>query len=101
MKSKVGGVPASYRLAVASRVCAAVLGGYLLAALSSVCLTLLLPLPRADAVISGMMTSFLFYLVAVLWCFACRSAWQAWLGLLLPGLLLAAVAAGAYWMAQP
>ncbi|BCQ59484.1 hypothetical protein PBOI14_12340 [Pseudomonas sp. Boi14] len=74
-------------------------GGYLLAALGSVCLTLLLPLPRADAVVSGMVTSFLFYLVAVLWCFACRSAWQAWLGLLLPSLVLALVAGSAYWVA--
>ncbi|WP_409259034.1 hypothetical protein [Pseudomonas saponiphila] len=32
MKSKTGGLPAYYRLAVALRVCAAVLGGYLLAA---------------------------------------------------------------------
>ncbi|NBF02323.1 DUF3649 domain-containing protein [Pseudomonas sp. Fl5BN2] len=101
MKSKVGGTPASYRLAVASRVCAAVVGGYLLAALSSVCLTLLLPLPQADAVVSGMLSSFLFYLVAVLWCFACRTAWQAWLGLLVPSLGLGLIAGGAYWMAFP
>ncbi|MCE4053712.1 DUF3649 domain-containing protein [Pseudomonas sp. Au-Pse12] len=101
MKSKVGGLPASYRLAVASRALAAVLGGYLLAALASVCLTLLLPLPKADAVVSGMMASFLFYLLAVLWCFACRSAWRAWLGLLLPSLGLALLAGGAYWAAQP
>lgn len=101
MKSKAGGVPASYRLAVVSRVCAAVLGGYLLAALSSVCLTLLLPIPRVDAVLSGMMASFVFYLLAVLWCFACRTAWQAWFGLLLPSLVLALVAGSAYWVALP
>ncbi|QQZ43062.1 DUF3649 domain-containing protein [Pseudomonas sp. SK3(2021)] len=93
MKSKVAAIPFSYRLAVMSRVLAAVFGGYLLAALSSVCLTLLLPVSRTDAVVSGMMTSFLFYLVAVLWCFACRTAWQAWLGLLLPALGLAAISA--------
>lgn len=96
MKSKAGSTPVSYRLAVTSRVLAAVFGGYVLAALSSVCMTLLLPVARADAVISGMMTSFLFYLVAVLWCFACRSAWQAWFGLLLPCLVLAAIGALAY-----
>ncbi len=49
--------------------------------------------------VSAMMTSFLSYLVAVLWCFACRSAWQAWLGLLLPSLVLALVAGSAYWVA--
>ncbi|KAF0862987.1 DUF3649 domain-containing protein [Pseudomonas sp. LD120] len=96
MKSKAGGLPASYRLAVASRVCAALLGGYLLAALSSVCLTLLLPGPRVDAVLSGMLLSFVFYLLAVLWCFACRSAWQAWAGVLLPSLVLALVSGSVY-----
>ncbi|KAA5844463.1 DUF3649 domain-containing protein [Pseudomonas chlororaphis] len=98
MKSKVAAIPFSYRLAVISRVLAAVFGGYLLAALSSICLTLLLPVSRADAVFGGMMASFLFYLVAVLWCFACRTAWQAWFGLMLPALVLAAISALAYWM---
>ncbi|AZD27749.1 DUF3649 domain-containing protein [Pseudomonas chlororaphis] len=98
MKSKVATIPSSYRLAVMSRVLAAVFGGYLLAALSSVCMTLLLPVSRADAAVSGMMTSFLFYLVAVLWCFACRTAWQAWLGLLLLALGLAAISAWVHGM---
>ncbi|KTC42194.1 MAG: DUF3649 domain-containing protein [Pseudomonas sp.] len=101
MKSKAGGIPASYRLAVASRVCAAVLGGYLLAALSSVCLTLLLPMSKADAVLSGMMASFLFYLLAVIGCFACRSAWQAWFGVAVACLVLALIAGSAYWASLP
>ena len=98
MKSKAAGLPISYRLAVTSRSLAAVFGGYLLAAMASVCITLLLPVPRAEAVISGMMLSFLFYLVAFLWCFACRSAWQAWLGVLVPSLVLAMISGLAYWM---
>ncbi|VVO00957.1 DUF3649 domain-containing protein [Pseudomonas fluorescens] len=98
MKGKISSLPVSYRLAVTSRVLAAVLGGYLVAALASVCLSLLLPMARAEAVVSAMMTSFLVYLVAVLWCFACRSAWQAWLGLILPSLVLAAVSGLAYRM---
>ncbi|SPO65095.1 MULTISPECIES: DUF3649 domain-containing protein [Pseudomonas] len=101
MKSKAAGLPISYRLAVTSRSLAAVFGGYLLAAMASVCITLLLPVPRAEAVISGMMLSFLFYLVAFLWCFACRSAWQAWLGVLVPSLLLAMISGLAYWMKNP
>jgi len=96
MKGK--SLPVSYRLAVTSRVLAAVLGGYLVAALASVSLSLWLPMARAEAVVIGMMTSFLAYLVAVLWCFACRSAWQAWLGLIVPSLLLAALSGLAYWM---
>jgi hypothetical protein len=53
---------------------------------------------RAEAVVTGMMTSFLVYLVAVLWCFACRNAWQAWIGLIVPSLVLVAVSWLAYWM---
>ncbi|NER66086.1 DUF3649 domain-containing protein [Pseudomonas sp. MAFF212427] len=101
MKSKAAGLPLSYRLAVTSRSLAALLGGYLLASMGSVCITLLLPMPKADAVVTGMMLSFLFYLVAILWCFACRSAWQAWLGVLLPSAVLALINGLAYWMQTP
>jgi hypothetical protein len=90
-------IPTSYRLAVASRVVAALAGGYLLASLANVAISLLLPLARAEAVVSGMMLSFLVLLVAILWCFACRSATRAWLGLLAWGALLAALDAGLYW----
>lgn len=93
-------LPLSYRLAVTSRILAALLGGYALAALASVCLGLWLPMPRADAVTSAMMTSFLVYLVAVLWCFACRSAWQAWFGLAVPGVVLATFSALGYVWGQ-
>ncbi|MFJ3368782.1 DUF3649 domain-containing protein [Pseudomonas sp. NPDC086251] len=98
MKGKSTTLPVSYRLAVTSRVLAAVLGGYLVSALASVSLTMWLPMARAEAVVSGMMSSFLVYLVAVLWCFACRTAWQAWIGLMVPSLVLAAVSGLAYWM---
>ena len=47
-----------------------------------------------------MMLSFLFYLLAVIWCFACRSAWQAWGGLLAVSAVLGAVDGLAYWMAH-
>ncbi|MGH8383015.1 DUF3649 domain-containing protein [Pseudomonas sp.] len=98
MKSKAARLPLNYRLAVTSRCLAAVFGGYLLAAMASVCFSLLAPMPKAEAVVSGMMLSFLFYLVAFLWCFACRSAWQAWLGVLLPSLVLGAINGLVYWM---
>jgi hypothetical protein len=98
MKGKSTTLPVSYRLAVTSRVLAAVLGGYLVSALASVSLTMWLPMARAEAVVTGMMTSFLVYLVAVLWCFACRNAWQAWIGLIVPSLVLVAVSWLAYWM---
>ena len=44
MKSKTS-LPVSYRLAVTSRVLAAVVGGYLMASLASICLALWIPLP--------------------------------------------------------
>src|ERR1700712_744083 len=98
MNGKSTTLPVSYRLAVTSRVLAAVLGGYLVSALASISLTMWLPMARAEAVVTGMMTSFLVYLVAVLWCFTCRNAWQAWIGLIVPSLVLAAVSGLAYWM---
>lgn len=101
MKSTSAGLPVSYRLAVTSRSLAALLGGYLLASMASVCIALLAPLPRVDAVLTGMMLSFVFYLLAFIWCFACRSAWRAWLGVLLPSLVLALVGGLAYWAKNP
>jgi len=87
-----------YRLAVTSRILAALFGGYLVAALTSVCVSQWMPMARADAVITGMLLSFLAYLVVVLWCFACRTAWQAWIGVLLPGALLGAAFACGRWL---
>jgi hypothetical protein len=68
MKAKLATLPMSYRLAVTSRVLAAVFGGYLVAALASVTLTM---------------------------CFACRTAWSAWVGLLVPSVILATISGAA------
>lgn len=78
-----------------SRIIAALLGGYGLAALSSVAV-LALPVSKPQAVIAGMLASFLVYAGAVIWVFAVRNAWRAWAGLLLAALplLLAAWSAG-------
>lgn len=100
MKANSKTLPVSYRLAVTSRVLAAVFGGYGVTALASVCLTLWVPMARAEAVVTGMISSFLVYLLAVIWCFACRTAWRAWFGLILSSLLLAALAGLAYWMGR-
>lgn len=101
-KSAAGEVSMRWRLAVASRVLAAVIGGYVLASLASVCLAYFLPLlfqsSRAEAAVLSMTLSFLFYLPAVLWCFACRTALRAWLGLLVPSAILGAVYACARWL---
>jgi hypothetical protein len=73
-----------------SRIVAAVLGGYALAALTTVA-ALALPISRPQAVLTGMLASFAVYAAAVVWVFAVRSARRAWAGLL--------VAALALWMA--
>ena len=95
MRAKLATLPLSYRLAVTSRVLAAVFGGYLVAALASVTLTIWLPLSRAEAVVAGMTVSFLVYLVAVLWFFACRTACSACVGLLVPSVILATISGAA------
>jgi hypothetical protein len=63
---------------ITARAIAAVAGGYALASLSAVALTVILPLSRLHAVLTGMMVSFAVYTVAVVWAFAAPSAARAW-----------------------
>jgi hypothetical protein len=86
---KAGG--ARYRLAVASRAIAAIIGGYALAAGTSVALALSLKggTTREDAVMLATMPSFLVWAGAVIWVFAARTAGRAWLGIVGPGVLVA------------
>jgi len=74
-----------------SRIVAALFGGYALAALSSVAV-LSLPMSKPQAVLTGMLASFLIYAGAVIWVFAVRSTLKAWAGLIIAAapLLLAA-----------
>ncbi|HEY9094354.1 MAG TPA: DUF3649 domain-containing protein [Hydrogenophaga sp.] len=72
---------------LASRIAAAVFGGYALGALASVA-ALALPLSRVEAVLTGMQLSFLVYAFVVIWAFAVRSARRAWVGLLVGALPL-------------
>ena len=74
-----------------SRILAALFGGYALAALASVAV-LALPMSKPQAVLTGMLASFAIYTGAVIWVFAVRSAWKAWVGLIVVAapLLLAA-----------
>lgn len=71
-----------YRLAVASRALAAIVGGYGVAALASAVLALWLPGTRASATAWATLAAFVVYVVAVMFVFATRSAWRAWGGLL-------------------
>lgn len=74
-----------------SRIVAALLGGYVLAALASVAV-LALPMSKPQAVLTGMMASFGIYAGAVVWVFAVRSARRAWAGLLIVAVPLLAAA---------
>ncbi|ACI91865.1 conserved hypothetical protein [Afipia carboxidovorans OM5] len=75
-----------------SRIIAALFGGYAVAALASVAV-LALPMSKPQAVLTGMLASFIVYACAVIWVFAVRSATKAWLGLL----VVAAVLLPAAW----
>ncbi|MBP5856452.1 DUF3649 domain-containing protein [Marivibrio halodurans] len=63
------------------RIGAAVIGGYALAIAASACLSLVLPMARAEAVLIGLMVSFLTYSGAVLWVFAVKSLRRMCLGI--------------------
>lgn len=77
-----------YRLGVASRAIAAILGGYALAAASTAVLSLVLPLPRVEAVMTATLLSFTVYVCAAIWVFAARDALCAWLGIGVPTVVM-------------
>lgn len=83
-----------YRLGVASRAVAAMLGGYLVTAQAMALLAVLLPATRVEAVMSATLLSFPVYALAVMWVFATRSAARAWAGIASVGAILG----GALWL---
>lgn len=88
--------PLRHRLSVASRVLAAVFGGYALAAAVTVFLSFALAragiLARADAVLTATLTSFAVCAGAALWVFAAPTAGRAWAGIAVPAVVLGAMA---------
>ncbi len=83
------------RGALASRILAALFGGYALAALAGIAAAAL-PIQKAEAVLTGMMLTFLVHAGAVVWVFAVRSATRAWVGLIVATVPL--VIAGWPWL---
>lgn len=83
-------------LAIGARVAAAVFGGYALAHTLPIAVSAALPVDRADATLTAIQTSFLVFTAAVLWAFAARSAFAAWMGLLAPAVL---AGLAAWWLA--
>ncbi len=80
-----------YRLYVASRVVAAVVGGYMLASAMTVLIALIWPLPQAEAVFASVMLGFVWYTLAVIWVFSVKSATRAWLCMVLPTSIVTAL----------
>jgi len=85
------------RWAVASRALAAILGGYLVAALSTAAGAVWLPGSRSESTLTAMMLSFAVYVGAVVWVFAARTASRAWLGLAVPAAVMGAMISGPWW----
>lgn len=83
--------PPGYRLAMLSRVLAAVLGGYGLASVAILFLSHVLPSSLPEAILGATMLSFAIYIAAIVWVFAAASATRAWFGLLLPATVMVAL----------
>ncbi len=73
---------------VTSRTLAAVIGGYALAHVLPIFFAVLIPLTKSDAVLLASQASFLIYAAAAIWAFAARTAWYAWVGILVPALVM-------------
>jgi len=81
--------PVRHRLSVAARAIAAIFGGYALASLVSALLALTLPHPREEAILAGNLLALVVYPVVAVWVFLAKSARRAWMGLLVPGIVMA------------
>jgi hypothetical protein len=92
MKNTKTHIDNRYRRQIALRVIVAIIGGYALANIIAILLSYLLPIPKSDAVMTGILLSFAIYAGAIMWVFAVRSVRKACVGLLAPSLVLGAVA---------
>lgn len=59
------------------RILVAAFGGYAFAAALATLMALVLPGARAETVLAGMLLSFAFYAMAVVWVFGIRNIWLA------------------------
>jgi hypothetical protein len=82
---------------VLSRIGAAAFGGYAFATVFSMLLSQILPMPKAHAVLTGVLVSFAIYTCAILWAFSVKTAARAWYGLV----IATAVCDMLWWMTVP
>jgi membrane-bound metal-dependent hydrolase YbcI (DUF457 family) len=81
-----------YRGGVASRIVAALLGGYLVAYASAALLTVVLPMSRINRAVTASLLSFAVWIMVAIWVFAARSAWRGWWPVLAAGALMLGLA---------
>jgi len=74
---------------IVSRILAAAVGGYAISVVAGVVFGHGLSATHSDAVLAGMLLSFIVYTAAIVWAFAARSPSRAWMGILLPTAILA------------
>ena len=79
------------RAQVASRIGAALFGGYFLAHGTTAFLTLVLPMGKVDRVVFASLLSFAVWCASAIHAFGARSAWRAWAWPVLGGALLLGV----------
>ncbi len=80
-----------------SRSAAAILGGYALTSAVVIFLGAVLPLPKSQAILAASLASFAVYTAAIVWVFAVQDNRRAWLGLLLPAVVLAVLG---WWLGR-
>lgn len=68
---------------ILSRTLAALVGGYVFTYAFTAALARLLPLDNVDSMIVASLLSFVIYTFAILWAFAARQQWSAWMGAVL------------------
>lgn len=73
---------------VTCRVLIALVGGYLLSALSAVLIATHLPGDKINSIITGLMCTFIIYTVTVIFVFATKTTLRAGIGVLVPCLLV-------------
>lgn len=77
-----------YPLRIISLVLAATIGGYLFTSATIIFFSAIVPMDKPDAIVASSLFSFAIYTAAVIWVFVVRDSKRAWLGMLIPALLL-------------
>lgn len=80
--------PLSYRLMILYRFVLALVGGYILAALSAMCIADLFSATPANAAMSATLIAFCVYCGAFIWVFMVQKTVKASLGIIVPSMLL-------------